>query len=129
MAGNIKPRPLHVVEKGYFNKNGSSWSSEQCHAIIKYLPRKDDIIMCRVYGQKSKRNPEEGFVHPHFPKDTMQRLLNYARRRHQEGYVRNTGHRGKHHKLKGHRKDLCEKCEKCEKLEKNQKFTHSPTVV
>jgi len=113
MTGNIKPRPLHVVEKGFFRKNDMSWSSEQCHALIKYRPATDSIIFCKVYGQKGKEDTKGelvDFVKPHFPKDAVQRLLEYARRRPEEGYAHKKRHRGKHRKLKGHRKDLCEKC-------------------
>lgn len=109
-AKQTKPRLLRVVEKGFF----PGWSSEQAHADILYRPatesRKEGIIFVRVYGQKKVGASGGRWYKPFFRRDAVERLLAYARRRHEEGYARNGPHRGKHHELKGHRKDLCEKC-------------------
>lgn len=105
-----KPRLLGVVEKAFF----PGWSSAQAHADIIYRPatatREERIIFVRVYGQKKAGDSDGPWHKPHFRPDAVQRLLVHARRLHEEGYARRGPHRGKHHELKGHRKDLCEKC-------------------
>ncbi len=104
-----KPHPLVVRSKAFFSYHGHNWSSEVAWAKIIYRPNTDTIAFLYRWEQKLT-GVDNSWSMPHFPRKSVQRLLEYARRVYYEGH-RSSEQPSQPRILRNHRRDDCKRCQ------------------
>jgi hypothetical protein len=111
----VRPRPLWLKEYALFvSVGGKRWSSDVAWARVLYKPASDKIVILERTGQRPTDYDEDTeWAKPRFPDESMERLLQYARRCYEVGYERPGNQPASKKKpLKGHKSELCEMCQK-----------------